>query len=164
MLTRQLAVALTAAVSTALAITPAAHAASPPLTGTERAVIRLINDARARNGVAAVHASGRLARAADSHSRDMLAHDFFAHESSDGTPFDQRLRAYAPAREVGEDLALVGRVRRVARLAVSMWLHSAGHRRVLLSPAFRRVGVGKRSGRLGGRRATVVTVDFASRH
>jgi uncharacterized protein YkwD len=158
MLTRRLAVALTAA--SALFIAPAAaHAASP----TERAVIRLMNQARAGHGLPALHASAPLARAADSHSRDMLAHDFFAHESSDGTSFDRRVRAYAPARQIGENLAMLSRVRRVARRVVSMWLHSPPHRGLLLSADYGRVGVGERSGRFGNVRATVVTVDFASR-
>jgi uncharacterized protein YkwD len=162
MLTRRLAVALTAA--SALFMSPAAaHAASPRLSPTERAVVRLMNRARARHGIPALRASAPLARAADGHSRDMIAHDFFAHESSDGTSFDRRVRAYAPAREIGENLAMVSRVRRVARRVVSMWLHSPPHRAVLLSADYRRVGVGERSGRLGAVRATVVTVDFASR-
>lgn len=162
MLTRRLAVALTAA--SALLIPPAvAHAASPRLSPTERAVIRLMNHARARHGLPALRASAPLTRAADGHSRDMLTHDFFAHESSDGTPFDRRVRAYAPARQIGENLAMVSRVRRVARRVVSLWLHSPPHRGVLLSAGYRRVGVGERSGRLQTVRATVVTVDFASR-
>jgi uncharacterized protein YkwD len=44
-----------------------------------------------------------------------------------------------------------------------MWMDSPGHRAVLLSSTYRRVGIGKRAGRLGGRRACVVTADFGSR-
>jgi uncharacterized protein YkwD len=158
MLTRRLAVALITA--SALFIAPAAaHAASP----TERAIIRLMNEARAQHGLPALRASGPLARAADDHSRDMLAHGFFAHESSDGSSFDRRVRAYVPARSLGENLAMVSQVRGVARQVVSMWLQSPPHREVLLSPGYRRVGVGERSGQLGNVPATVVTVDFASR-
>jgi uncharacterized protein YkwD len=94
----------------------------------------------------------------------MLRNDFFAHQSSDGTSFDHRVRAYAKARRVGENLAMVSRVRRVAREVVRMWLNSPGHRAILLSRRYRRVGVAKRSGDLGSLRATVFTVDFASRH
>ena len=35
----------------------------------------------------------------------MLARDFFDHASSDGTPFDARVRRYASAGLVGETLA-----------------------------------------------------------
>jgi uncharacterized protein YkwD len=165
MLTRLLAVALLAAAIAAAALTaaPTAHAASSRLSPTERAVIRLMNQVRARHGLPALRTSHRLARAADGHSRDMLRHNFFAHESSDGTSFDRRVRRYASAHSVGENLALLPGVRRAARQVVNLWLQSAAHRQILLSQGFRRVGVSKRSGQLGAQRATVYTVDFASR-
>jgi uncharacterized protein YkwD len=122
-----------------------------------------MNQVRARHGLPALKSSRRLARAADGHSRDMLRHDFFSHASSDGTSFFRRVRSYARARRVGENLAMLPGRRRAARKVVTMWLRSASHRQILLSRGFRRVGVGKRSGQLGGQRATVYTVDFASR-
>jgi uncharacterized protein YkwD len=165
MLTRCLAVALIAAAcaATALFTAPSAHAASAHVSRTERAVIRLMNRVRAQHGLPRLRSSLRLSLAADGHSLDMLRNDFFAHQSSDGTSFDRRVRAYANARRVGENLAMVSRVRRVARKVVRMWLDSPGHRAILLSRRFRRVGVAKRSGHLGSLRATVFTVDFASR-
>jgi uncharacterized protein YkwD len=165
MLTRRFAVALMAAACavTAPGAAPTAHAASARLTASEATVIRLMNRVRARHGLPALKASPRLARAADGHSRDMLAHNFFAHPSSDGTPFGARVRSYARAERVGENLAMLGGVRRAARTVIRMWLNSAAHRQILLSRGFRRVGVGTRSGRLGGQTATVYTVDFASR-
>src|SRR4051812_19274483 len=163
--TRRLAVGLIAAVfaATALMTAPTADAASARLSPTEKAVIRLMNQVRARHGLPALKPSRRLARAADGHSRDMLRHDFFAHESSDGTSFDRRVRSYAPARRVGENLAMLPGVGGAAGMVVQMWLDSAAHREILLSHGFRRVGVGKRSGDLGSQTATVYTVDFASR-
>jgi|1186.fasta_scaffold96809_2 uncharacterized protein YkwD len=165
MLTRLPAVALIAAAcaATALATAPTVHAASSRLTSTERTVIRLMNRVRAQHGLRALHRSRRLARAADGHSRDMLRHDFFAHESSDGTSFDRRVHAYARARRVGENLAMLPGVSGAAYEVVQMWLGSAAHREILLSRGFRRVGVGTRSGQLGASTATVYTVDFASR-
>jgi uncharacterized protein YkwD len=165
MLMRRLAVALIAAACTATALVaaPTALAASARLTPTEAAVVRLINQVRARHGLPPLKSSGRLARAADGHSRDMLRTDFFAHQSSDGTSFDRRVRSYAHARTVGENLAMLPGVRRAAGKVVSMWLRSAAHRQILMSGRFRRVGVAKRSGQLGGQKATVYTVDFASR-
>jgi uncharacterized protein YkwD len=165
MLTRCFAAALIAAAfaATALTTAPTAHAGSSRLSPTERAVIRLMNQVRARHGLPALRTSRRLARAADGHSRDMLRNNFFAHQSSDGTSFDRRVRRYASARQVGENLAMLPGVRRAARKVVHMWLKSPGHRQILLSHGFRRVGVGKRSGHLGSQRATVYTVDFASR-
>src|SRR3954447_2025516 len=163
--TRRLAVGVIAAVlaATALVTAPTAHAASARLTPTEKTVVRLMNQVRARHGLPALKPSRRLARAADGHSRDMLRHDFFAHESSDGTSFDRRVRSYAHARRVGENLAMLPGASGAAYEVVQMWLGSAAHREILLSRGFRRVGVGTRSGQLGASTATVYTVDFASR-
>ena len=106
----------------------------------------------------------RLARAADFHSSEMLDADYFAHESRDGSPFHVRVRRYVSYRSLGENLAMVGRCgKRSARRIVRMWMESPGHRAILLASAYRRVGIGKRTGDYGGSRACMVTADFASR-
>lgn len=135
---------------------PAAQAAGPRLDRGERAVVRAINRARAAHGLRRMRANRRLARAADVHSRSMLRSDFFSHGA-----FSQRLRRYVTFRRIGETIAM--RSRCSARGFVRMWLNSPPHRAVLLSRGFRRVGVGRRTGRLGARRACLVTADFASR-
>ena len=69
--------------------------------------------------------------------------------------------ATSRSRRIGETIAMTTRCS--ARRVVRMWLNSRPHRAVLLSRGFRRVGVGRRVGRLGARRACLVTADFASR-
>ena len=141
------------------AAAPAAEAAGPRLGPGERALVRAVNGERARHGLPRLARTGRLSRAADHHSRRMLARDFFAHGS-----MAQRVRRYGRYRRVGETLAMVsGCGRRGARRAVRMWMQSPAHRVILLSRGFRRVGVGARKGRLGSMRTCVVTADFASR-
>jgi uncharacterized protein YkwD len=131
------------------------------LDRAERKVIRLVNRIRARHGLRRLKTSRRLARAASAHSGDMLARDFLSHASSDGTGMAQRVRRYTGARWVGEDIAVVSG-RATARRAVRMWMRSPSHRAVLLSPSGRRIGVGKRRGRLGSARRAVFTADLAS--
>jgi len=157
-------IALTIAVALvpALALPPAAVAAAG-LSGSERALIRKLNDVRAAHGLASLRPSRALGRAADRHSRDMLRGDFFDHSSSDGTPFDRRVRRYANARRVGETLAALGRRRGGATTVVRMWMESPPHRAIVLSSGFRRVGIARRWGTLGGSKQAVVTADFASR-
>jgi uncharacterized protein YkwD len=155
-------IALTLAVVLALAV-PATATARPAMNGTERAVLRELNEVRASHGLARLRANRALGRAADGHSRDMLRSDFFDHSSSDGTTFDRRVRRHADARYVGETLAALGRRRGGAETVVRMWMDSPPHRAVLLSPAFRRVGIARRWGDLGGSKMAVVTADFASR-
>jgi uncharacterized protein YkwD len=139
-------------------------AAKPSLDGKERAIVRAINRQRSKHGLSKLRTSRRLARAADYHSWEMLDANYFAHESRDGGPFDQRVRRFADHRAVGETLAMLGGCgRRSPGKVVRMWMNSPGHRAILLSGSFRRVGVGKRKGDLGGSRACLVTADFGSR-
>ncbi len=138
------------------ATAPAAQAGGPRLDRGERKVVRVINRARSHHGLRRLHAGRRLARAADVHTRSMLRSDYLSHGA-----FSQRVRRYARFRRIGETIAM--RSRCSARGFVRMWLNSPSHRAVLLSRGFRRIGVGRRVGRLGARRACLVTADFASR-
>jgi uncharacterized protein YkwD len=147
-----------------LLITDLAHAAKPGHDRLERSIVSAVNQQRAAHGLARVHRSASLARAADFHSWEMLDADYFAHSSRDGGPFDNRVRRFARHRAVGETLAwMSGCGRGSAGRIVGMWMNSPSHRAVLLTSRYRRIGVGKRKGRLGSTRACVITADFASR-
>jgi uncharacterized protein YkwD len=49
-----------------------------------------------------------------------------------------------------------------ASSVVRAWLDSPAHRHVLLDGAFRRVGIGRAVGAIGGSSSAIYTVDFAS--
>jgi uncharacterized protein YkwD len=162
------AASLTLAISSlfvALFATPAAGSAGrAELDGVERAIVRAINRQRANHGLAGLKSSAGLSEAADYHSWEMLDANYFAHTSRDGGPFDRRVRRFAKHRSVGETLAWLSSCGRgSARQVVRMWMDSPGHREILLSSGYRRVGVGKRTGSLGSTGACVVTADFGSR-
>ena len=133
------------------------------LDRTERKVIRIVNRIRARHGLRRLRANRRLAVAASTHTGDMLRRDFLSHASSDGTDMTARVRRYTGTKRwIGENIvAMSGRA--TARKAVRMWMHSPPHRAVLLSPAGRRIGIGKRRGKLGTARRAVFTADLTSR-
>jgi uncharacterized protein YkwD len=142
---------------------PAAEAGAR-LSAGERTLVRAVNGVRARHGLPRLKRSPRLNRAADHHTRQMIAHDFFSHSSRNGASMSRRVRAFARSRRVGETIAMTSRCgRRGARRVVRMWMASSGHRAIVLSRSFRRIGVGARRGSLGAQRACVVTADFASR-
>jgi len=149
----------------ASAVPDARAGGSARLDRAERGVVRAINRQRGRYGLRRVRIARSLNRAADYHSREMLYGNYFAHVSHDGSPMENRVRRFASSRRVGETLAMLGgRCRRhLAGRVVRMWMNSSGHRAILLSSRFRRVGVGKRSGTLGSSRACMVTADFSSR-
>ena len=156
--------ALALAATCTLAAPPTDAAAGSRMDRTERRIVKLINSYRAKHGRPRLRASGRLNRAADRHSREMVAHDFFAHPSRNGTAASTRVRRSSRARTVGENLAFIGAgERRAARRVVGMWIESPPHRAVLLNSSFRRIGVGRRGGDLGGSRGVAFTADFASR-
>jgi uncharacterized protein YkwD len=133
------------------------------LDRTERKVIRIVNRIRARHGLRRLRPNHRLAMAASTHTGDMLRRDFFSHSSSDGTDMGSRVRRYTGTKRwIGENIvAMSGRA--TARKAVRMWMHSPPHRAVLLSPSGRRIGIGKRRGRLGSSPLAVMTADLSSR-
>jgi uncharacterized protein YkwD len=150
----------------ALVVVPAAaFAGGPRLDKRERAMIRGINHQRARYGLAAVKPNKHLSRAADYHSWEMLDANYFAHTSRDGGPFDERVRRYVNKRALGETLAFLGGScgRGSAHRVVKMWMDSPGHRAILLSSSYRRIGLAKRVGSLGSTKACVITADFGSK-
>jgi uncharacterized protein YkwD len=131
-------------------------AASPP-TSSERSLLTVINATRASHGLAPLRLDHRLQRTARAHSADMLRRQYFAHGA-----FTARVRASGASGPVfGEDLAW-GPMS--ASWVVSAWLNSPEHRRILLRPGFRRIGVGAYQGTFAGHQgALVVTADFAGR-
>lgn len=135
------------------------------LDRTERQLIRQVNRVRWAHGLRSYRPSRVLSRSANSHSGDMLRGDFFAHSSSDGTSFESRLRRYTRAARLGENLAWVPGAKRrgSASKVVAMWMGSPSHRAAVLSPVYARIGVGRRTGRIGGARVTVITADLATR-
>jgi uncharacterized protein YkwD len=143
---------------------PAAAPAASPHDRLERAVVQHINAERARYHLPPLRSSPRLARVASRHSADQLRHGRLSHATGRGTPFAVRLARVTRARKVGETIAWMSRSRQVgAARFVRLWLSSPRHRAQLLDPSFRRVGVGRRRGRMGTTRGTIVTADFATR-
>jgi uncharacterized protein YkwD len=159
------AASLTAVLALSLAgqVASAQAGGSPRLDRAERSLIRHINAQRRAGGLPKVRAAAGLNRAADFHSREMLAGDYFAHPSRNGGAFDRRIHRFTRGRAVGETLAMLSSCRGMPGLTIGMWMNSPDHRAIIMSPSLRRVGVARRSGRLGGGRACMITADFASR-
>lgn len=150
---------LAAPVTAAPDVIPTAVAAAAAHDDLERAVVRRINEQRTRRDLPILRTSSALARTAARHSVRQLRRDRLSHRA-----LGSRMRRAVSARRVGEVVAFVpSGTRRRARTVVRMWMRSPSHRRVLLTRSFRRVGVGRRYGSLGGRPGTVMTADFASR-
>lgn len=129
-------------------LTPTGVAA--PTVG-ELAIVRVMNAVRAANGVAPLRVGPALTRAARAHSLDMARRGYFEHGA-----FVQRLRRFGVrAPYIAENLA-TGTTPISARAIVRLWIESPPHRRNLLDPGFRRIGVG-----VAGSSTRLVTADFA---
>ncbi len=157
---------LLATVATGTTAAPAqARGGKERLDRVEKRLVRAINRERARHGLRRARPVRSLARAADHHSWDMLRGNFFAHASGNGWSPHARMTRFRRSALSGETLAYVpaGGGLGQASQVLSMWLASPPHRAVLLDGRLRRIGVARRTGRLGGARVTVFTADLQSR-
>ena len=139
----------------ALAAAPSARASLRP---PERTLLAAVNDLRAARGLGALRADRALTRAAESHSRRLLARDVLSHGA-----FASRLAGFgARGPAFGENLAWAVGPSLTSWTIVNAWLASPGHRANLLRPGWRRLGIGVAVGTFAGYRgATVFTADFA---
>jgi uncharacterized protein YkwD len=119
-----------------------------------------MNQVRLAHGVRPLRADSRLERAARSHSSTMLHTGAFFHGA-----FSARIRGVGVrAPRVGENLAWGTGMFSRARAIVRMWMASPSHRRNLLHPGYRLVGVGALRGSFSGYHgALIITTDFAGR-
>jgi uncharacterized protein YkwD len=162
---RTLATLVCATALTVAAVVPADAAAgcrvkrgaAPGSAATK--MLCLVNDARARRGLHRLRPSSRLGRAANGHARDMVRHHYLSHTSRRGSSLERRVEraGYRRSRRwaVGETLGWDSTAS--ARVVLRGWLASPIHRSILLSRAFRDIGVGGvRQAPDGGSGATFV--------
>jgi uncharacterized protein YkwD len=138
-----------------------------PAQGT--ATLQALNAVRAASGAQPLVLDRRLVRAARRHSREMVLRRYFAHESPDGARFSARIAAtgWMPRHRrwyVGETLAWGRGTSAEPSMIVAAWLRSPSHRRVVLDPRYRRVGIGIVHGTplAGDRAGLTYTADFGS--
>lgn len=122
----------------------------------ERELRACVNHQRARYGLRALRPARSLTRAARSHARSMARAGYFSHTDRRGRNPYQRVSARTSTfrRGVGENIA-AGRW--TMRRTCSEWMHSAGHRRMILDQGFDHIGAGVAR---GGRMGRYMVVDF----
>lgn len=112
----------------------ATHSAMAP-DGYERRVQHWVNVKRNNRDLRALRIARCTDRSAERWSGHLARTDTFYHQSM------RKLLRRCDARYAGETL---GRGSMAPRALVRMWMHSDGHRRVLLRRQTRRIGVGAR--------------------
>jgi uncharacterized protein YkwD len=143
--------------------------------GSDIAAIRtatlcLVNRERLSRGEGALKADGQLQAAAQGHSEDMAAGDYFEHDGRGGsTPLSRMRQAgyifssrigYA----VGENIAWATLGLSTPQAIVTAWMSDAGHRANILEAKFRDTGIGVSPHPLAslahGQAGAIYTQDF----
>ncbi|ROQ35188.1 RNA polymerase sigma factor (sigma-70 family) [Streptomyces sp. PanSC19] len=103
-------------------------------------VIELVNAERAKAGCGPLTEHPLLTEAAQGHSDDMAARDFFDHTDPDGDGPGERITAAGYAwSSYGENIA---KGQTTAAEVMDSWMHSPGHRANILNCGFKEIGVG----------------------
>ncbi|MEY9484606.1 uncharacterized protein YkwD/stress response protein SCP2 [Streptomyces calvus] len=118
------------------------------LDRTAAEVVDLTNRERARAGLPLLSRDPLLTTAAQAHSADMVARDFYSHTAPDGSrPWDRAAAAGSTRRTIGENIACG---QRSAAEVVRGWMNSPGHRANILKADFTHIGVGFAGGGRAG--------------
>ena len=132
------------------------------------AILCLINLHRAQNGLSPLKDNARLDNAAEQHSADMVANDYFDHTGSSGQTFDARIMTsgYVPSGwdyMLGENIAMGTLGLATPAAIVGAWMASPEHRANILAD-FRDSGIGvvaqAPARYAGGQTGATYTEDF----
>ena len=126
----------------------------------------MINAQRSRRGLRRLTPNGALFHAASGHARDMVRRRYVSHYSRGQGPTSRVAGAGylrgASGYTVGENIAWQSA--RNLRWVISQWLRSPAHRRLLLLPSFKELGIGvTKSTPRGHHGGLTVVVDFGRR-
>ncbi len=143
--------AVTAATIAAVLATPCQNTELTPeasnLPLVRAAVLCLINLERAKHEESPLSINPRLERAAEEHSQELIAQNYFAHVSPGGvTPVDRiRAAGYIPGPSfgyvIGENLAWGTLSLSTPQAIVSAWIASPGHLANILEKQYKDTGI-----------------------
>lgn len=157
----------------ATAVSPAAVAGATSTCGLanfQAGSLTLVNQYRAAGAscgtrgsfapAAALSWNALLTQAAEGHSQDMVANNFFAHNSFDGRTFDQRITAagYNWSR-AAENIAAGQQT--IAEVMAG-WMASDGHCANIMNPALTEIGMVCVSGNASTAYSTYWTMDLGT--
>jgi len=121
----------------------------------EREMFELVNRERRAEGLAEFRWSDDLGEIARLHSEDMMARGYFGHVDPEGNnPADRAEHAAVPYGVIGENLAFAPNT----QAAHEGLMHSPEHRKNILDPRFKHVGIGVVD---GGDYGKVFTQEFS---
>jgi cell division septation protein DedD len=141
-----------------IALGPVAPALSSAITPTN--IISLTNDARIAAGLSTLSSNSLLTKAAQNKANDMLARQYFSHNTPDGkTPWTFIQAVGYSYITAGENLAVDFTE---AENVQSAWMNSPGHKANILNKSFEEIGIGIASGMFEGHQSTIVVQMFGA--
>lgn len=121
-----------------------ASAIAGSVEAKENAVLKLVNDERAKHGLKALTMSTKLISLAEMKSKDMAEKRYFDHTSPTyGTPFQMMQKYGVSYKTAGENIAAG---QRSAQEVMNSWMNSSGHRANILNGNYTELGVGYYAG------------------
>ncbi|MDX9871189.1 MAG: CAP domain-containing protein [Clostridia bacterium] len=124
------------------------------LSAAEQQMVNLVNQERAKAGLAPLVVDSALVQSAREKSKDMVANNYFSHNSPTYGGFAAQIRSRtADYTYVGENLAGNKNV----SAAHTALMNSAGHRANILNPNYTHIGVGITS---SGQYGLIITQHF----
>jgi hypothetical protein len=127
---------------------------------TSSTVVSLANDARVAGGLSELKQNSLLASAAQSKANDMLARQYFAHNTPTGeTPWTFIKASGYSYVTAGENLAIDFTE---AESVQTAWMNSPGHKANIMNKAFQEIGIGIAKGMYNGHETTIVVQMFGT--
>lgn len=106
----------------------------------EKEVVTLVNQERAKQGLAPLKENSQLSNVARTKSEDMANNNYFSHTSPTyGSPFDMMKHFGITYTAAGENIAMG---QKDAASVMTSWMNSPGHKANILSKDFTEIGVG----------------------
>jgi uncharacterized protein YkwD len=122
--------------------------ASTSLNSYEKQLLALVNKQRAKYHLTQLRVNTRLTYAARAHSAEMGAEKYFSHSSASGEKWSSRIIRYGYTQKgfsywrAGENIYYGSGLNSSPCLVIKAWMASKAHRAVILTKAFRDIGIG----------------------
>lgn len=135
---------------------------APEASGiTAGGVIQLVNKERVSRGLDIVAENSSLTRAAQDKLDDMIKHDYFSHTSPNGvTPWYWIEKNGYDYKYAGENLAVNFSS---AEDQHESWMASSTHRKNILNPTYKEIGVAVANGEINGTYSTIAVQLFSTK-
>jgi uncharacterized protein YkwD len=109
----------------------------------EGQTVYLINQSRTQAGLSALTSNSALASAARAHSKDMAQNNYFSHTGSNGSSMESRISGAGYSYSAAGEIIYAGPGKlNTPYSAVSNWLASSAHHKIIMDSIYTDVGVG----------------------